>query len=249
MDKRWRTAAEQSAIESLDARPQSCPALQSPQRILTTRCGGATVQPVGTRWGHVLRPTAALGFLFCVCLLTSGFVSNSFDGVGRSEGASGQITANMSPTPSPSYSRITVNFLRDGQPVELSLGQLNPGVVANGRSCGRPGLAQGATVNHVTVVWPDPTCDSKLPTQIELSFTAFDLPGSVRFSVQLTWEGVDVVKDIDVGFLFGSSTPTAKGLPNTGGPPAPAQDLPPAALILSATALLGGCLWALGRSR
>jgi hypothetical protein len=128
------------------------------------------------------------------------------------------------PTPSPAdppASKITIQFIKDGAPIELLLGTAFSGVFVDGMDCtpSMPAIAvlESESVSH----WPlsgGTQCSKGPPAMIRFEYTAaVARERAVHFSVDIYWTGTDVTYALDVTPLFAEGGP--QRLPGTGGPP------------------------------
>ena len=165
------------------------------------------------------------------------------------------------PTPSPTLipqSTITIRFVRNGEPLEVTLSSPPSPPSADGVTC--PHLQPAVVVvrsQHVEL-WPltdgeQPVeCRKGPPTTLRFEYLAHtpDLGETVWLTAEVEWTGTDLVTDIEVPAEYvvtptptSSPSPTPAQLPDVGG--APNRDSSnrwPVALGLALVGAIGG-LW------
>ncbi len=144
-------------------------------------------------------------------------------------------TLASTPTPSPSpspypQSTITIRFVRDGQPVSVTLAQSIGAISADGVQCGVRVLGVVVESSGYRTAWPllaepgQPSqCTKGPPTTLRFRFLGYrpQFNDTFDLSTELVWVGRDVTVDIEVpGAATPSATPSpVRALPIAGGAP------------------------------
>lgn len=116
--------------------------------------------------------------------------------------------------------------MRDGQPVEVSLGQAISGIVANGASCSFPVPSVPVRITESVQRWPlgyapnPDVCNTQGPP-VDLIFRFTSSDG--EFDVPVKWLGVDAIVEYDppvgaVTTVKPTAPPSFAQLPSNGGP-------------------------------
>jgi len=147
------------------------------------------------------------------------------------------------PTPYP-QSTITVRFVNNGQPVTAAMAHM--GRSADEVECPVFQLGAISTVSQFSMPWPvaelsrAPECQKGPPTLLRFEFLLTTPAGDegLRLSLEATWEGNDLVLDLNIPdpFVF-APAPNPNGLPSGGGPPE-GGSTPAVILIVAGVALL-----------